>query len=349
MQTLITGATGFVGSHLARLLVERGHTVRVLHRQSSNLKALEGVPFESAIGDVTDFASTRAACEGCDWVFHVAAVADYWRADETRLFDVNVEGTRKVLQAAREAGVKRVIFTSSAAAVGLRDDKPADESEPFNLPKHHFPYGYSKVLAEQVVAEAVAQGQDVVTVNPVIIIGPGDINVISGTFIIQTARLQWLTPWTSGGAAVTDVRDVALWHLAAAEKGRTGERYILSTTNYGYREWFNLIADTIGVPRPVALAYSPNFMLPAAAALVDGLRRIRITLPIDANQVRLGARKVFFDPAKAYRELGTPQYDMPHSIAETYQWYTEHGYIKPDFVSRVVNGLGKILNRRPKS
>ena len=130
MKALVTGGTGFLGSHIVRLLCEEGHGVRVLHRASSKLDALEGLSYESALGDVTDLESLRTACAGCDWVFHVAAVADYWRADHEWMFAVNVEGTRNVLQAADEKGVKRVIFTSSAAAVGLHPNaEPADETD----------------------------------------------------------------------------------------------------------------------------------------------------------------------------------------------------------------------------
>ncbi len=157
MKTLVTGGTGFVGSHVVRALTNAGHDVRVLHRASSRLDALAGLEYESAVGDILDADSLRPACSGCDWVFHVAAVADYWRADRQRMFAANVEGTRAVLQAAREAGVRRVVFTSSAAAVGLRHDgQPADESLPFNLPPQRFPYGYSKAQAESIAQQAVA-------------------------------------------------------------------------------------------------------------------------------------------------------------------------------------------------
>jgi dihydroflavonol-4-reductase len=231
LKALVTGSTGFVGSHVVRALGEAGHTARALHRPSSKLDVLEGLTYESALGDVTDLDALRAACKGCDWVFHVAAVADYWRADRARMMEVNVEGTRKVLQAAREAGVKRVVFTSSAAAVGFIEDRPANEHDPFNLPPDRFPYAYSKAQAEIVVQEAVRAGQEVVTVNPAVILGPGDLNVISGDFILKIKRLQWTVPVPPGGITVIDVRDVARMHLSAATKGRVGERYILGTAN----------------------------------------------------------------------------------------------------------------------
>lgn len=344
MKALITGGTGFVGSHLARQLIDAGHTIRILHRNSSKLAALAGLDYESAIGDVIDADALRAACTDCDWVFHVAAVADYWRADKEWMFEVNVEGTRKVLTAAQETGVKRVVFTSSAAAIGLLEDgQPADETVEFNLPPERFPYGYSKHLAEGVVREFEERGLDVVTVNPVIIMGPGDMNLISGTFILQIHRLQWTVPVTSGGVAVIDVRDVARLHIAAAEKGRSGERYILSTANYSNREWFSMIAETMDVGKP--FMPMPNLALPVIAGGIDVLRRVGISTPIDANQARLGGRNVFFDAGKADTELGKPQIDMRDSLRDTYQWYVENGYIKDGFVSGTLGRIGNLLRR----
>jgi dihydroflavonol-4-reductase len=326
VKALVTGGTGFVGSHIVRALNAAGHQAVVLHRSSSKLAALDGLTYQSAIGDILDQPSLAAASQGCDWVFHVAAVADYWRADPKRMFEANVEGTRCVLQAAHTTGVKRVVFTSSAAAIGLRDDgQPSDESLPFNLPPSRFPYGYSKYLAEQVVKEAVAAGQDVVTVNPVVILGPGDLNMISGSFITQVKRLGPLVPVTSGGIAVIDVRDVARMHLAAAERGRAGERYILTTANLSQRELLGLIADVVGVRRP--FLPTPSFMVSISAALIDLARSLGIQTPIDSNQARLGTRSIFFDGRKAWTEFGPPQIDIRQSVRDTYDWYRQNGYL----------------------
>ncbi len=326
MIALVTGGTGFVGSHVVRALVAAGHTARVLRRATSKLDALAGVPFESAIGDILDGDALRAACAGCEIVYHVAAVADYWRADKAQMFEANVEGTRAVLKAAWQAGVRRVVFTSSAAAVGIRaDGQPSDETDEFTLPPKRLPYGYSKVLAEGVVRAAVERGQDVVTVNPVVVMGPGDLNMISGNFVTQIKQLGLLVPVPSGGVAVTDVRDVARWHLAAAERGQTGERYILGTANYAYSAWFSMIADTVGVERPFFTP--PDALLPLAASAIDFARAFRIPTPIDANQTRLGSRNIFFDYRKAWRAFGPPQVEMLQSLQDTYRWYVEHGYI----------------------
>lgn len=336
----ITGATGFVGSHLARALLDAGHSVRVLRRASSRLDGLTGLDVQTALGDVLDAESLVAAFVGCDWVFHVAAVADYWRANRDWMFAVNVEGTRRVLWAARKAGVQRVVFTSSAAAVGLRPGIPSDETVPFNFAPRAFPYGYSKVLAEAEVQAAIREfAQDVVIVNPVVILGPGDLNQISGTFITQIKRFGWAATVTSGGAAVTDVRDVARWHLAAAEHGRMGERYVLGTSNFAYSDLFKAIAQVVGTAAP--RIFVPDFALPIAATLIDLARRAGLNTPVDANQARLGDKDVYFDFTKAWRELGEPRIDMLTSIRDTYTWYAEHGYITPDATSRALERVAK--------
>ncbi|MCC6616520.1 MAG: NAD-dependent epimerase/dehydratase family protein [Anaerolineae bacterium] len=340
MRALVTGGTGFVGSHVVRTLAQAEHEVRVLHRSTSRLDALAGVTYESVLGDILDAEALRVACDGCDWVFHVAAVADYWRADVDKLFDANVRGTQLVLQAARDAGVRRVVFTSSAAAIGPGAyGQPAGEDDTFNRSPKQFPYGYSKVLAERAVAEAVAAGQDVVTVNPVVVVGPGDLNLISGDFVVKTRRLSWLIPVPPGGVAVTDVRDIARWQVRAAEVGETGQRYILGTANYPYHFWFATIADVVGVPRP-ALPI-PASLLPLMASVIDLARQMGIRMPVDANQTRLGAEFIYFQFDKAWQRLGEPQISMRNSLEDTYVWYRDHGYIREDWVARLVGAFNK--------
>ncbi|MEO8392303.1 MAG: SDR family NAD(P)-dependent oxidoreductase [Chloroflexota bacterium] len=345
MKALVTGATGFVGAHIVRALTEAGHSVRALHRSSSKMDALAGLTYESALGDVTDLAALQAACAGCDWVFHVAAVADYWRADVQHMIDVNVTGTRSILQAARYGDVKRVVFTSSVAAVGFQPNRPSTENDPFNLPPDRFPYGYSKAQAEIVVAEAVQAGQEVVTVNPVVVMGPGDLNVISGEFVLNIKRLQWTVPVPPGGVGVIDVRDVARMQIAAAEKGRVGERYILCTANYKYADWFGLIADVAGVARPGFPL--PRWSLAPLAELFEELQARGLELPVDGNQMRRSGDDIYFDGSKASAELGRPQIDMRQSLADTYSWYLEHGYIKPDAVAQLINYVGRLIGAKP--
>ena len=339
MKALVTGATGFLGSHLARRLIEAEHSVRILYRSPSKLAVLDGLDFEALQGGLDDIETLKRACDGCQVVFHAAAKADYWKDDDQEaLFRVNVDGTRNVLRAAQSAAVQRVIFTSSASAVGIRPGAElADESEPFNLPPQRFWYAWSKVKAEEAAAEFAADGLDVVILNPTVIIGPGDVNVISGTFVIETARWQWTLPMSAGGLAVIDVRDAAQAHINAIDRGRSGERYILNTANYAYREWFRMIAEAADVRPPIFSA--PNWMLEPAARLIELGRRLGIQTPLDANQMRLGGTCVYFDGRKAYDELFTPQIDIETSLKETFQWYAARGYIKRNLLTR---GIGSI-------
>ena len=339
MKALVTGATGFVGSHVARALVEAGHEVRVLHRRSSRMDALEGLHFEPVIGDVLENEALAEACQGCELVFHVAAVAAYWRTERSQMYAINVEGTRRVLAAARAAAVRRVVFTSSAASLGLRrDGRPVDESARFNLLPHRFPYGHSKHLAERCAQHAVKEGgQDVVIVNPVIVTGPGDLNLISGRFVTEMQRLQWLIPVSSGGVGVVDVRDVARWHLAAAERGRCGERYILGNANYSLREWYALCARAVGVAPPILQL--PDAALPLLAGLVALARRLGMQPPADPSQVRMGGRRLHFVYDKAHRDLGPPQIDMLQSLQDTADWYRARGLLQEGRLGRLLRAL----------
>jgi len=323
---LVTGGTGFVGAHVARALTESGDRARVLRRSTSSLAALEGLDVEHAIGDVTEPDSLVEAMRGCEWVFHVAAVADYWRADKTRLFKVNVEGTRNVFTAAEKAGVQRVVFTSSAAAVGFRPDGlPADESVAFSLKPEQFPYGYSKVLAEQEALAAVKRGLEVVIVNPAVVIGPGDVNQISGSIIVEIARGHGLAA-PPGSITLIDVRDVAAAHLCAAQVGKPGERYLLGAFNVTALALARTAAEVVGAPPPRFVI--PRFVLPPVAAAIGGLRALGLRVAWDSLQIRLSGEKVLFDCHKGWEAFGKPQIDLRRSIRDTYDWYVAHGIIQ---------------------
>jgi dihydroflavonol-4-reductase len=339
MKALITGATGFVGSHLTRALVESGHNARVLYRSERKLSVLARLEFEALAGDLSDIALLEKACADCDVVFHAAAKADYWKDDDRdALWRVNVDGTRNLLAAARSTRVRRVIFTSSASTIGIRPGaEPADETDAFNLPPERFWYAHTKHEAEKVVAEFVADGLDVVTLNPTVIIGPGDLNAISGSFILETARYQWLVPMSSGGLAVIDVRDVARAHLNAVERGRSGERYILNAANLAYREWFRMIAAACGVRPPIFS--TPNWLLEPTARFIELLRALGLQTPMDADQTRLGGVHAYFDGGKAQRELFTPQFTIETSLRHTFAWYEQNDYIKRDLLTRLIGSI----------
>jgi dihydroflavonol-4-reductase len=338
MKALVTGSTGFIGANLVQGLAEAGHQVRALHRRSSRLDALKGVVYESAVGNLLEPASLRSAVQGVDWVFHVAAVSDYWRQPGTaRLYHVNVGGTRNVLQAALDARVRRVVFTSSAAAVGLpfdlrnggNADRPVtlvDESIDFNLPTTLSPYGHSKHLAERVAEEYITRGLEVVMVNPTVVLGPRDLNLISGSLIlaIYRRRVPVIPP---GGVNYVDVADVVAGHLAAAEKGRVGERYLLGAYNMTHQEAAERIAGVLGVPPP-SLHVPGAFVAPLARA-VDLFNWVWPGEPLtDGNQVRLMRYALFYDTRKAQRQLGLePSISFENSVERTFRWYRDNGYL----------------------
>lgn len=325
MNILVTGATGFLGSHLAKALVAQGHTVRILRRQSSKLDALGDTPVEHVIGDLNTV--TPEMLMGIDWVFHTAAVADYWRTAEDMIYKVNVEGTRQLLDAAQAAGVKRFIFTSSAAAIGFRHDgHTATEADSFDLRYRWLsPYGHSKHLAEQEVFKAIEQGLDAVILNPTVILGPGDINLISGSIVLEAAKGMLMVMPQQGGTNFIDVRDVVKMSLAAAEKGRCGERYLLGTINMTHKAMLKLTCSIVGAPMPKIPV--PRLVMPAAARVVDLGRSLGIDIPADGNQIRMSARDIYFDCRKAWRELVEPEISIQQSIADTYQWYKAHSYL----------------------
>lgn len=297
-----------------------------MRRASSQLDALEGLQVQDVVGDILDPASLIRAMEGCDWVFHVAAVSDYWRQGADWLYRVNVEGTENVLQAAAQVGVKRLVFTSSVAALGVPDDgEIMDESHTFNLPPHRFRYGHSKHLAEAKVQEAVQGGLDAVIVNPGVVLGARDLNRISGSIVIEVARglIRFYLP---GGLNYVAVEDVVAGHIGAAEHGRTGERYILGAENLTYREAIDTIVDVVGAGKPL-FSFPLWAIEPAAVAVSLARQLFGNRIPINANQVRLSGLRIFVSPEKAIQELGMPQTPFRIAVERTYRWFKENDYL----------------------
>lgn len=327
-RVLVTGATGFVGSWIARTVQEAGHTVRVLHRETSKLDAIADLDVEHIIGELNDRAALDRAVQGMDWVFHVAAVADYWRTGKAKIYSVNVDGTRLLLDACLAADVERFIFTSSAAAIGIAlDGKPVDESHVFNIDPSISPYGHSKFLAEAEVYKAIQRGLDCVILNPAVILGPGDLNMISGTIVTEIAAGNVPFLPMSGGICLIDVRDVALSHLRAAESGICGERYLLGTINISNHALFKAIAQIIGAREPWIPIGSA--LVQVTATLADFARAANIPLPggVEGNQLRLSTRNIYFETHKAQAQLHEPDIDITTSIQDTYRWYKENGYL----------------------
>ncbi|NIS83433.1 MAG: NAD-dependent epimerase/dehydratase family protein [Anaerolineales bacterium] len=321
---LVTGATGFIGSALCRGLLDRGYRVRALHRTSSSLVALRGLSVERSIGDILDPDTLLPAMRGIDLVFHTAAQSAYVRHPELVL-ESAVDGTRNVLLAALRAGVRRVVYTSSIAAMGAPSKgELLTEEHTFNLSPKRFLYGYAKRQAEIEVLKLATRGLNVVIVNPTVALGPGDVNIISGLLVTEAAR-GWGFFWLEGGFNIVHIDDVVVGHLAAADKGREGERYILGGENLTVLEIFTVVNEVVG-RRPPWLKIPSRLIDPLASA-IDVLSPL-MNLSINSAQLRLGHHGVYCDLSKSQRELGLSD-PKPYRQAaqEAYDWYREHGYL----------------------
>jgi dihydroflavonol-4-reductase len=328
MRALVIGGSGFVGASLVAGLTERGIKVRVFRRRSSSLEALAGLEYEPVVGDILDGPDALVeAMADCEWVFHTAAVTQYWRRSQEGLYRVNVEGTRNVLTAALGAGVKRLVFTSSLGAMGLpANGNTLDESCHFNLKPEEFPYGHSKYLAEKEVYRATAQGLQAVIVNPSVIIGPRDVNRLGGSIILAAAKGRMLVT-LPGGTNFVAIEDVVAGHIAAAERGRVAERYILAGENLSYRLVAVVVCETVGRRAPFVVL--PSWSLPAAAAVVAVARAVLgDRVPIAPSQIRMSGAAIYANGEKALRELGLPQTPFRSAVEHAYDWYREHGYIR---------------------
>jgi dihydroflavonol-4-reductase len=330
MDALVTGGTGFVGANLARELVGAGATVRVLARPGGDRRALDGVRVEIVEGDLLDPASLRRAVRGVQTVFHVAADYRLWTPDPPALYRANVDGTRAVLEAAAQAGVGRVVHTSSVGALGIpKDGSPGTEETPVTLADMVGHYKRSKFLAEQVALDFARRGLPVVIVNPSAPIGPGDVKPTpTGQMIVDFMRGRMVATLDTG-LNVVHVRDVARGHLLAAERGKPGERYILghAAGNLSLAEIFGELAGITGrrAPRwrvPYALAW-------CSAAACEGLARVTGRPPaVPLTGVRMARKRMYFSPAKAVRDLGLPQTDPRVALADAVAWFRAHGYAR---------------------
>lgn len=298
-KTLVTGATGFIGSHLARALARRGDELRLLIRKDADEILLGGIGFERVTGDVTDRRAVRRAVDGVDRVFHVAGTTSMRSSDARLVFDVNLGGTRVVAEESLEAGVKRLVHTSSVAAIGpAPEGGRADERQPFTAGGLGIAYMNSKHEAEGEVLRAAAKGLDAVIVNPTFVLGPDDRGG-SSMGLLKRFLLRRIPAYVDGGLNIVDVRDVADGHLLADAKGRAGERYILGGRNFTLQRLFADLSRICGVP-------APPLRLPAQVA-VSGARlseQLGLPLGLAVDEARSAALWWTYSSAKAKRELG---------------------------------------------
>lgn len=326
-RALVTGSTGFVGANLVAALNARGIEVVALQRETSPQDAIRELQYAPVSGDLLDRESLRRAMVGIDWVFHVAAISDYMHTPTPTIYNVNVDGTRNMLQVAREAGVRRFVFTGSTAALGIPHDGKSllDETDRFNLAPHIFPYGHSKHLAEELVKAFAMEGLHALSVLPSVVIGPRDLKFISGEIIIQALKgaVPAIPP---GGMGYIDVREVAEAHIAAAERGHPGERYILSSHNLSHREAFKIVGQVLGTPVPRFTL--PRWTLNPLAIAADALNALGVGLPVNGQRMQLSGEFLYYDNSKATRELGLSIRPFALSICDAYEWYRVNGYLE---------------------
>ncbi|MDA8050626.1 MAG: NAD-dependent epimerase/dehydratase family protein [Rhodospirillales bacterium] len=325
---LVTGATGFVGRAVAAALAGRGAKLRLLVRPAANRRNLSGLQAELMEGDLLDAASLARAVAGCPQIFHVAADYRLWVPDPAVMFRTNVEGTLALMRAARAAGAERIVYTSSVAALGLNPDgRPADETTPLDPASLIGPYKRSKYLAEQAVREEARAGLPVVIVNPASPVGPGDIKPTpTGRMVLDAARGR-LPAYVDTGLNVVHVEDVAAGHLAAAERGRIGESYILGGENLSLGALLTLIAEMAG-RRPPRLRLPITPLIPLAL-VAEGLAKVTGRAPALTRQTLAMARKkMFFSSAKAEAELGYVARPVGQAIAEALAWFRAEGMLR---------------------
>ena len=334
MTTLVTGATGFIGGNLARALTARGEEVRALVRPASNDLAIRDTNVKQAPGDLTDAGSLDRAMAGCETVYHCAAVYSFWNRRARQIVDANVQGTRNVLDAARRAGVRRLVFTSSVSTIGLPGDAKGDPDGPLGCeemmpePRHLIGnYKRSKFESEKLALEANGTDLEVVVVNPCAPVGRWDVKPTpTGRIPLDFARGR-MPAYLATGLNLVDVDDVADGHILAMEKGRPGERYILGNANLTLRQIFEILADITGREPP---RFRTPFWLALAAAYLDqwvegGLLQREPSIPVEA--VRISRHPMYVNCAKAINELGMPQSPVDVALQKAIEWFVDYGYL----------------------
>jgi len=325
-KALVTGATGFVGAAVARALLAEGWEVRVLVRGGSDRRNVTSLSAEQVVGDLTDTPSLERALDACEAVFHVAADYRLWAPRPQELYRTNVEGTGNLLDAAQRAGVRRVVYTSSVATVGMPDGAPGTEDAPVGLTDMIGHYKRSKFLAEERARDAAARGVPVVIVNPSTPIGPGDVKPTpTGQIVLDAARGR--TPaYVDTGLNIVHVDDVAAGHLLAFHHGRIGERYILGGEDMTLREILTLIALLVG-RSPPRIRLPHGAVLPVAYVSELYARLTGRPTRVTVEGVRMARKRMFFSSDKAVRELGYRWRPPSEAFTDALRWFRENGYL----------------------
>jgi len=332
MRCFVTGASGFIGANLVHELVAHGHGVKALLRSGSDLRGLKGADYERASGDIGERDKLVAAMRGCDWCFHVAASYHLWLRDYAPMYATNVEGTRNVIEAAAAAGCSRIVYTSTVGCIGLPKEvqgrvTPTDETTPVSEAQMSNHYKRSKWRAELVACELAARGMPVVIVNPSAPVGPRDVKPTPTGQVIVDFLNRKMPAYLDTGLNWVHVRDVAIGHILAAGKGRIGERYILGNAdgNWTMKQAFAALEKISGIAAP---KFRVPYAVALAAAYVDEAIAKITTKPPKAPLagVRMARYKMWFNPAKAIRELGLPQTPPKQALADAVEWFRSNGY-----------------------
>jgi dihydroflavonol-4-reductase len=326
MKALVTGATGFVGGAVARALVRAGVEVRVLARPESDLHNLEGLTVERFVGDLRDPASLRKSLVGCQQLYHVAAHYALWAKDPRIFYDINVTGTRNLLEAAHATGIERTVYCSTIGAIGLPPGGGlGTEETPVSLDQMAGHYKRSKFLAEQEVLKLAKKGFPVVIVNPSAPVGIGDVRPTPTGQVIVDFMKGRMPAYIETGMNIVDVDDVAIGHLLAMQKGRLGERYILGCKNLMLREVFEILSRLTGIKAPSIKL--PRLAILPLAYVNQWLANLTGRPPrIPLEGVKMAKYKMHYDCSKAIRELGVPQTPPEIALEKAVRWFREHGY-----------------------
>ncbi len=331
MTTLVTGGTGFIGSHVVRALLARKVPVRCLIRAGSNRANLNGLEIDYVVGDLNDYASLKLALRDCDQLYHVAADYRLWARKPEEMVRTNVEGSRALLQAAADAKLSKIVYTSSVSAIGRPHENGSlgigrEELDP--QPDELIgPYKRSKFLSDKVAREFAQKGLPVVIVNPSTPIGPQDIKPTpTGKMIVDFLNGK-MPGYVDTGLNFVDVQDVAAGHCLAGEKGKVGERYILGNKNLSLKDFLHTLSRVSGMP-------PPKFKVPYAVAWLAGAFSTGLScftgrepgIPLDG--VRMSHAPMYYDASKAVRELGMPQTPIEESLRKAVAWFKEHGYVR---------------------
>lgn len=330
MRVFLTGATGFVGSHVARACASQGAQLRLLVRPTSRLENLEGLQAETVTGDLRDAETLRTGLRGCDALMHVAADYRLWVRDPKEMYRANVEGTRALLQLAREEGVARVIYTSSVATMGFRADGTiVNEDSPVSLANMVGHYKRSKFMAEQEAVAAARGGQHVMILNPTTPVGARDIKPTPTGQIIVDFLNRKFPAYVDTGLNLVDVEEVARTHVSALERGRPGERYILGGENLLLKQILDKMSTITGLP-------SPTMRVPHAVAMIFAFFDQTITGRLRGKEpratveaVRMGKKKMFASSTKAEKELGFQVKPVYAALRVAIDWFRAHGYAPP--------------------